>query len=130
MNSYRRKAAQRIAAASMILAITGSPLAWLISRENAEESIVAFAMEESRRLLPLSDVSGSASVLSKQQAQTGADALAGGIFDIAEIYDRQGNKMAEQLSPFGHRIEGMLPHHSRPSYTQPGYENLPVQTTA
>lgn len=130
MNSYRRKAAQRIAAASMILAITGSPLAWLISRENAEESIVAFAMEESRRLLPLSDVSGSASVLSRQQAQTGADALAGGIFDIAEIYDRQGNKMAEQLSPFGHRIEGMLPHHSRPSYTQPGYENLPVQTTA
>ncbi|MFZ6771135.1 HD-GYP domain-containing protein [Undibacterium sp. SXout7W] len=128
MNSYRRKAAQRIAAASMILAITGSPLAWLISRENAEESIVAFAMEESRRLLPLSNVSGSATVLSRQQAQAGADALAGGIFDIAEIYDRHGNKIAEQLSPFGHRIEGMLPHHSRPSYTQPGYENLPVQT--
>ena len=130
MNIYRRKAARRIALASIILALIGSPLAWLISRENAEESVVAFAMEESRRLLPFSEGSGSITGLTLQQAQSGADALAGGIFDIAEIYDRQGNKIAEQLSSFGHQIEGALPHHVRPTYTQPGYENLPIQMGA
>ena len=33
------------------MAACASPLAWLVSRENAEQEVVAFAQEESRRLL-------------------------------------------------------------------------------
>lgn len=48
MNIYKKRAALRIGLVSLLLAILGSPLAWLISRENAEEEVVLFAIEESR----------------------------------------------------------------------------------
>ena len=51
MSSFKRKVATQIATVSLILATIASPIAWFVARENAEESIVKFAMEESQRLL-------------------------------------------------------------------------------
>lgn len=51
MPSFKRKVATQIATVSLILATIASPIAWFVARENAEESIVKFAMEESQRLL-------------------------------------------------------------------------------
>lgn len=51
MNSFNKRAALRIAAVSLLLASLSSPLAWWFARESAEETSVALAMEESRRIL-------------------------------------------------------------------------------
>ena len=51
MNPFQKRAALRIGAVSMALALIASPLAWLVARERAEENVVALATEESGRLL-------------------------------------------------------------------------------
>ncbi|MDE2427825.1 MAG: HD-GYP domain-containing protein [Burkholderiales bacterium] len=126
MNIYRKRAAQRIALVSVILAAIGSPVAWLVSRENAEEEIVSFAIEESRRPLAFLNEVEAPEVDKMRLAQDGANALAGGIFDIAEIYDARGKKLAEQSSPTGSRIESLLSHHERPAYRDAYYENKAI----
>ena len=126
MNIYRKRSAQRIALVSLFSAIICSPVAWLISRENAEEEIVSFAIDESRRLLLYLNVTPTTDPNGGRSAQEGANALAGGIFDIAEIYDDKGNKLAEQSSLLGHRIEMLLPRHTRPAYAEAHYENVAV----
>jgi hypothetical protein len=122
MNIYKKRAALRIGLVSLLLAILGSPLAWLISRENAEEEVVLFAIEESRRPLAfLND--GQIDTDNARQAQNGANILTSGIFDIAEVYDAQGKKLAEQMTPTGSLLENQLPHHARPDYQDTHYEN-------
>ena len=51
LNPFNRRAALRIAGVSLLLAGLASPLAWYVARESAEETTVALAAEESRRLL-------------------------------------------------------------------------------
>ena len=51
MNAFNMRTAIRIAAVSVLLAGISSPIAWFVSLENEEESIVSLAMEESRHLL-------------------------------------------------------------------------------
>ena len=85
MQTFQRKTAGRIAAVTLVMAACASPLAWLVSRENAEQEVVAFAQEESRRVL-----AGQGSVRldgpqAAAQAQQAAQLLTGGLFDIAEI---------------------------------------------
>ena len=123
MNIYKKRAAQRIALVSLLLAILGSPVAWLISRENAEEEIVSFAIEESRRPLAFLDDASMTDNDKARQAQHGADILTSGMFDIAEVYDAQGNKLAEKVTTTGDLVESQLPHHPRPDYQDTRYEN-------
>lgn len=125
MNTFNRRAAYRIAAVSLVLAIATAPLAWFLSREFAEESMVLLAMEESRHILADRD---SFSLPAEQQlprrAQEAALAITGALFDIAEIYDADGRKLAEASTPLGERIEPLLPKHHRPAYQQASYESL------
>lgn len=51
MNPFRKRTAILIAGVSALLASISGPIAWYVARENAEESIVSLAMEESGRLL-------------------------------------------------------------------------------
>ncbi len=51
MNPMKRKAALRIAMVTLTMAALASPLAWYVSRQNAEEAVVAFAKEEVRRVV-------------------------------------------------------------------------------
>lgn len=52
-----------------------------------------------------------------------ADILTSGMFDIAEVYDAQGNKLAEKVTTTGDLVESQLPHHPRPDYQDTRYEN-------
>lgn len=124
MKTFQRKTAGRIAAVTLLMAACASPLAWIVSRENAEQEVVAFAQEESRRVIA---VQGSLQLDGPEalgQAQQAAKLLTGGLFEIAEIYDPQGRKLAESVTEAGEVLEKQLPSHGSPKYAEPFYENI------
>lgn len=122
---FNRRAALRITMVSVLLSLLSSPLAWFIERESAEEATVDLAMEESRRLLhgQQSFLAGGGEA-QRQQAEQAARYLVGGLFDIAEIYDVAGKKIAEAQTEVGRLIEAVLPAHARPKGQEPGYDSL------
>ena len=124
MNAFQKQTALRIAAVSMGLALLASSLAWFVSRESAEEGIVALAMEESGRLLHRYDAIDLNGPAAKQHAEAAAQIIVGGLFDIAEIYDSQGNKLAEAMTGDGQRNESKLPSHGKPAYRVASYDSL------
>lgn len=123
--TFQQKTARRIALVSLVLAAIVSPLAWYIERENAEEGAVALAMEESQRLLEehasafRSDAGGT-----QASAQRAAQAITGGLFDIAELYDQEGHKLSEAMTARGEWVENQVPSHGRPTYKASFYESL------
>jgi len=124
MNPFQQRAAMRIAAVSVVLASIASPAAWFVAREKTEESIVSLAIEESGRLLHHYDAINLAGPDAAQHATIAAKTIAGGLFDIAEIYGASGNKLAESLTREGEVIESALPKHGQPSYRTASYERL------
>lgn len=122
MLSFNRKVALGIGSVCVALACLAAPLAWWVSRENAEDTIVSMAVEESGRLLrhEAFKLEGTQTLL---HAQAAARALVGGMFDIAEIYTAQGVLMAEESTSTGEAIEKELAPHSPPSYQLPFYES-------
>ena len=111
----------RIGLASLTLAIISSLFAWYISKENFEESIVSLAYEEAHRLI-LHQLPQQKNAPTDMQAA--AQTLAGGLFDIAEIYDVLGSKMAEAMTSDGEKIEHKIPKHSFLNATEPRYESF------
>ncbi len=124
MNTFQKRTAIRIAAVSLLLAAVASPLSWFIARERTEESIVSLAIEVSNRLLHHYHAINLKSQDASGHATIAARAIAGGLFDIAEIYDGQGIKMAESQTPGGAAVEAALPHHGKPGYHETSYESL------
>lgn len=124
MNAFNKRTAIRIAMVSVLLACLASPLAWLVTRESAEEGVVALAIEESGRLLHHYDAIDLTGPAAKEHAQLAAKTIVGGLFDIAEIYDAKGNKLAESLTQEGEHVETALPKHGSPSYAEASYESL------
>ncbi|WP_025916195.1 HD-GYP domain-containing protein [Herminiimonas sp. CN] len=124
MNPFQKRSAIRIAAVSILLAAVASPVAWFVARERAEESIVSLAVEESGRLLHHYDAIELTGPDASRNATLAARTIAGGLFDIAEIYGGNGRKLAESLTGEGEAIESSLPKHGAPSYTAASYESL------
>ena len=124
MNAFNRRTARRIAAVSLVLAAVASPLAWFVAQENAEQDSVALAMEETRRLLGHSGVIDLSAPDAQASADKAARVIAGGLFDIAEIYDGQGEKLAEAMTSDGEGVEALLPRHDRPRERMASYESL------
>ena len=124
MNPFQKRAAFRIAAVSIVLASIASPCAWLVSREHAEQSIVSLASEESGRLLHHFDAIVLDGPAAADNAALAARTISGGLFDIAEIYDRAGRKLAESLTGDGAAVESVLPRHGAPDYAQASYESI------
>ena len=118
--TFKRKVALKIAMVSLALASIASPLAWYVSRQNAEKGIVSFAMEESRRLLMHQDDSHGIGMDAEKAART----LVGGLFEIAEIYDLNGVKLADAMTAEGQLIEQEIYHHAPLSYQASMYESL------
>ena len=127
MNLMKRKAAVRIAMVTLAMAALASPLAWYVSRENAEEEVVAFAQEEARRVLLRQQALQLDGVQAREHAALAARQLAGGLFDIAEIYGPQGQKLAEAVTAQGEQIEASLPKHGAPGYRSAFYERLALK---
>src|SRR5450759_1792308 len=124
MNTFQRRTAIRIAAVSILLASLASPIAWYVARESAEESIVSLAIEESDQLLHHYNAIDLSGPKATAQATVAAETISGGLFDIAEIYDHQGKKLAESLTAAGSTVEPSLPHHGVPNYTEASYKSL------
>ena len=124
MNTFQKRTAIRIAAVSILLASLASPVAWLVARENAEEGIVSLAIEESGRLLHHYDAINLSGVQASEHATLAAKTIVGGLFDIAEIYDRQGQKLAESMTQEGQAVESSLPPHGAPNYVAASYDSL------
>jgi HD-GYP domain-containing protein (c-di-GMP phosphodiesterase class II) len=131
MNAFKQRTSIRIAIVSVLLAAIASPLAWLVSHRNAEAGTVSLAIEESRRLLHLRhfDANALSGPDASKHAGRAADALAGGLFDIAEIYNRNGEKLAIAMTDEGRTIEPQLPAHVRPGYTAAAFEDLDLKGT-
>lgn len=123
MNPFNKRAAARIAIASILLAAVASPLAWFVARENAEQNTVSMAMEESRRVLRHYGAMPQSGADADAHARKAADTLAGGLFDIAEIYDRDGNILAATLTEEGMTVEVLLHEHRPPTYTTASHES-------
>jgi HD-GYP domain-containing protein (c-di-GMP phosphodiesterase class II) len=126
MTFSKRSTAVRIAMVSMAMAAVVSPIAWYVARETAEDQLVAFADEESRRVIAHHGNAQAAADSPQKSAAAAAAALVGGIFEIAEIYDKGGTKLAEKHTALGERVEASLPKHGRPDYQKPFYESLNV----
>ena len=124
VNSFRKRAAIRIAMVSIILAALASPISWYVSFENAKKSTVSLAIEESHRLLRHHDALGLAGPDAARRAAEAARAISGGLFDIAEIYDSKGIKLAESLTKKGELVERLLPGHVEPRYREAAYESI------
>lgn len=124
MNPFRKRAAIRIAAVSVLLASLASPVSWYVARELSEESIVALATEESGRLIDHNNATELAGPNAVENASRAAKSIAGGLFDIAEIYDGHGRKLAEAMTDDGVAVESSLPHHVEPRYTAASYDSF------
>ncbi|GAB4396596.1 MAG: hypothetical protein OHK0048_01870 [Rhodoferax sp.] len=121
MNAFEKNTAIRIASVSIGLTCIASPVAWYVQRENAENAIVSLAIEESGRLLHRFDAIDLQGPQAQEHARQAAEIIAGGMFDIAEIYDAKGKKLAESLTVEGRTIEPLLPSHGKPNYDKPFY---------
>lgn len=126
MNPFQKKTAIRIAGVSVILASLASPISWFVARESAENGIVSLAIEESGRLAQHYDAINLTGPEAKEHAVMAAKTISGGLFDIAEIYDRNGAKLAVSLSSEGEKAELLLPEHGVPNYKTASYENVKV----
>lgn len=124
VTSFRKKAALRIALASLLLAAVASPLSWFVELEATEKGTVALAMEESGRLLHHHDAVSLSGPGAAAHAAAAAKTIAGGLFDIAEIYDRNGQKLAEAMTVEGDHVESLLPAHRVPAYRESTYESI------
>jgi HD-GYP domain-containing protein (c-di-GMP phosphodiesterase class II) len=122
MISFNRKVALGMGALSVLLACLAGTAAWLIARENGEDTVVSIAEEESRRLLR-DEVFRPQGPQATLHAQAAARALIGGMFDIADIFTADGTLMAEQMTPAGSAIEKEIAPHDAPAYQQPFYES-------
>ena len=124
MKDFRRATAWRIAVVSLLLALLTSPVAWWVAREQAEENMVAMAREESERILHFHEAFDLNNTQAVEHAASAAAMMIGGLFEIAELYDRDGRKLAESATQIGHAIEPLLPKHGRPDYGDATYENI------
>jgi class 3 adenylate cyclase len=127
MNTFQKLAALRIAAVSVLLALVASPAAWYVAREKSENSIIALAMEESHRVIDHYHATRLDDSDASQRANDASKALTGGLFDIAEIYNSGGHKLAESMTPEGASIEAVLPKHGSPRYTLATYDSFTLQ---
>ena len=114
MNSFNQRTAVRIAVVSLLLTAVASPIAGLVAHEQAEQATVALAVEESGRLLHHLGPIALSGPLARQNAGQAAALLTGGLFDIAEIYDLDGLRLATAMTADGRKVEAQLPGHLRP----------------
>ncbi len=123
MNSFNRRTAIRITAMSLLLAVLASLAGWFIARESAEETIVALAIEESRQLLAHYDAANLNRPQASQRAEQAVQHIAGGLFEIVELYSRDGRLVAEFHTERGLITEQHLSNHQAPNYQQASYQS-------
>ncbi|HUW37814.1 MAG TPA: HD-GYP domain-containing protein [Rhodocyclaceae bacterium] len=83
------------------------------------------AIDESSRLLYHFSAINLTGQVAGEHAMMAAKTMSGSLFDIAEVYDRNGHRLAESRTREGDAIEPLLPAHREvPNYTAAFYEML------
>lgn len=124
MNSFRKRTISLIGVVSILLASVAGPASWFVARERAERTIVDLSIEESHRLIHHNHAINLFGPDAGERAAEAASTIAGGLFDIAEVYDSRGNRLAVAMTGEGREIALALPEHARPNYTTSSYQSL------
>ena len=122
--NFRKRISLIIASVSLALAACASALSYYIEQERQEDTILDIAAEESQKVLAQSNLFALDEPARSEQAENAAKIIAGGFFDIVEIYDSQGKKLAEHQSETGEQLEAALPPHQKPGAAETRYENI------
>lgn len=125
VDPFNRRAAQRITLVSLCLATMVTPVAWVVARDKAESQLANMAMDSSRRFLRHYDVTAiEKSPLLEANAKKAAEIITSGLFDIAEIFDGSGERLAKATTPEGAKIDEKILRGNKPSYSHAMYERL------
>ncbi len=124
MLPFQKRIAIRIAAVSVGLALLLSPFAWFFAQHSMRESIVELAIEDAHHLVEKGGAIDLESHNVEMQALAAMKNIVTGIFDIAEIYDKEGQKIAEAANTEGESIHEELKGHPKPRFFAPEYQYL------
>ena len=124
MLPFQKRIALRISAVSIALALLMSPLAWFFAQHSMRESIVELALEDAHHLVEKGGVIDLQSKEVEAQALAAMKNIVTGIFDIAEIYDKEGRKIAEAANAEGAAIHAELKGHAAPIFFDPEFQYL------
>lgn len=123
-NHFKKTAAKRIAAVTITLASLVTPLAWNVAREKAENRLVSFSIEESKRLIShFNALSDPSALTASNNAKQAAEIITDGLFDIAYIYDKQRTQLAVAYSTIGKKVLRELPKHGIPKTINSTYQS-------
>ena len=119
MASMKSRVALGIGSVSIAVALVLSPVAWWISRMQAEETIVAMLLEASRQLLSLDSFRPEGDQ-AQAHAEQAASVLTAGLFDGVDISTISGTLLAKAMTPSGQAVVKELNPH-RFAGDQPAY---------
>ncbi len=122
MTSFNRKLALTLGGTALLLAALALVPVWWLARENAEDTLVAQAVEETQRLMQ-QDAFRPSGAQASQQAQAAEQALTGSQFDIVDIYNATGGLLAHAVTPAGRALEQEIAPAGPPSYRFPYFES-------
>lgn len=125
---FAREALKRIVVSSLFISVLAGYVAWTIAVESAEKETVNLAIEASYGAVAHFQLPVSNEAEFKQKGLQTTNSLILDWFDIAELYDRSGKKIAESLTQTGHAIESALPHHVTPTDNTASYESLHLKS--
>lgn len=115
MISFNRKLALNLGGVAVLLAALVLVPVWWLARENAEDTFVSLAVEETHRLMQ-QEAFRPGGPQAPQQAQAAALALTGSQFDIVDIYNAAGGLLAHAVTPAGRALEQEIAPAGPPSY--------------
>jgi HD-GYP domain-containing protein (c-di-GMP phosphodiesterase class II) len=127
---FTRKALIRIMVSGTLIGILAGFVGWYIAVEGAEREAVDLAAEVSIETIDhyqLTAVSHDNATLVAKQV---TDNLIFDWFDIVELYDAAGMKLAESLTEEGEAIENQIPSHKKPSYNEASYQRMELDSGA
>lgn len=124
MNTFQKRTAIRIAAVSVLLASIAGPGTWFVACERAEGAIIALSIEEAHRFMHHHQAFNLSGPKASERAAEAAENIVGGLFNIAEIFDRSGHRLAKSSTPEGQEVYSALPVHAAPNYSNASFESL------
>tara|TARA_R110001606_G_scaffold328104_2_gene475156 strand:- start:492 stop:1742 length:1251 start_codon:yes stop_codon:yes gene_type:complete len=128
--NFAQEALKRIVISGLLISIVAGVVGWKIAKESAEQETVDLALEVSQGTVAHFNIVNSPIEDKANRAKKVTDNLVLDWFDIAELYDKDGIKIAESITEAGELIETALPHHEKPSYREASYQSLTLDNDA
>lgn len=121
--NFAKKALKRIVVSSLVISIAAGFIGWRLTNESLEKETVNLALEVSQGTISHFNLKEASPEQLLVLAKQVTDRLLIDWFDIAELYDKNGNRIAESRTPSGDKIEKVLPPHEIPNYQEPFYKS-------